>query len=120
MDGKGGWNNDFPDRMGGSDKNVFPGGMNNGMDAELMGKVMEVMRPANGVITDDIKETLVSLGLTAEQIDRISPMAGERFAGMGQNRGNRTPSANTGCMEPWGQNRNAPNHSDANAPPVKK
>lgn len=93
MGGKGGNNNnDFPDRMGGQDINSFPQGINNGIDIESMIKAMEIIQQANGEITDDVKEALVSLGLTSEEIDQISTMAvmaGAQFGGMRQTEQNR-------------------------------
>ena len=116
MGGRGGNNSDFPDRMGGQDKNSFPEDMNNGMDAELISKAMDIVRQAKGDITDDVKDVLISLGLTTEQIDQISTMAGGSFGGMEQNSGNRASPDNVDGMEEWEQNRNIPNHSDVSAP----
>lgn len=93
MGGKGGKESDFPDRMSGQDKNSFPGGMNNGMDADSMIQAMDIIRQANGKITDDEREALVALGLTAEQINQISTMAVGGFGGIGK----------------WEQNGGAPN-----------
>ncbi len=103
MGGKGGNNDDSPDRMDDRNKNSFPGGMNNVMDPESMFKAMEIIQQANGDITDDVKNELTALGLNSEQIDQIfamSVMAGRQFGGMGQ----------------MGQNSNAPNRFDINAP----
>lgn len=103
MGGKGGNNYDFPGGMGGWDKYSFPGGMNIGMDPETMFKAMDIIRQANGEITDDVKEALASLGLTSEQIDQISAMsvtAGGQFGGMRQTE----------------QNNNAPNSFNMRAP----
>lgn len=94
MGGKGRSNSDFPDRRGEQDKNSFPGGMNNGMDLELMGKAIDIIRQANGEMTDEVNENLLSLGLTTEQINQISTMASGRFDQRGQNSGNRTPPNN--------------------------
>lgn len=99
MGGKVGNNSDLSDRVGDQNKNSFPGGMNNGMDAEIISKAMDIVRQAKGDITGDVKETLVSLGLTTEQINQISRMTSEGFDGMKQ----------------WGQKRNTSNHSDVSA-----
>lgn len=99
--GKGGNNGDFPGGMAGQDKNIFPGGMNNEMDTELMSKAMDIIRQANGEVTDEVKEELLSIGLTAEQIEQLSAMGGERVDG----------------MRPGGQAvNNPPNRSDASVP----
>ncbi len=127
MGGRGGNNNGFPGRMGGQDTNTFPGGMggqnantfpggmNSGMDAELMRKAMDIIRQANGDITDDVKDALTSLGLTTEQIKQISEIDGRSFGRMGQNSDNRTPPDNVGGMQ-WGENSNNPRRTDVNAP----
>jgi hypothetical protein len=49
-------------------------------------KAMEIMQQTKGDITDEVRETLLSLGLTEEQFEQISAMAGEQFDGMGQKR----------------------------------
>ncbi len=115
MGGRGGNNMDFPDRMDGQDKNSSPGGMIQGMDRELMSKVMDIIRQANGEISDEVKEALTSLGLTTEQVDQITVMAGGRFGGMGLNSGDKTPPNNPGKMEQWGQDRNLPDPFAPNA-----
>jgi len=86
-----------------------------GMDFELMGKAMEILMKANGEISDEVKEELASIGLTAEQVGQITEMAG-RFGGMMQNRGDGNTPNNFGRMEPQGQNRNIPNFFPGNAP----
>ena len=107
MGGRGGDNNGFPNRMGGGDGNTFPGGMNNSMDTELMRKAMEILQQANGDITDEVKESLKAIGLTTEQIDQISTMAGGLFGRTGQNSNNRTPPNNFGGRQQWGENNNS-------------
>lgn len=46
-----------------------------GMDKELIAKAMEVVRQSSGEITDDVKENLINLGLTADQIEQIAAIA---------------------------------------------
>ncbi len=96
----GGKNGDFPNRMDDQDKNSFPGAMNNRMDTELMSKAIGIIRQANGEISDEVKENLLSLGLTTEQLEQLAAMGGGPFGGMEQTR----------------QNRNTPNHSPMSAP----
>lgn len=115
MGGRGGKNMGFPDRINGQDKNSSSGDMMQGMDRELMSKVMDIIRQANGEISDEVKEALTSLGLTAEQVDQITVMSGGRFGGMVQNSGDRTLPDNPGKMEQWGQDRNIPDPFAANA-----
>ena len=64
--GQGGW----PD-----------GGM---FDMELMQPAMQIIRDAGGELTDEVKATLVELGLTEEQIEALANMR------------NRMPGGNTG------------------------
>ncbi|HBN82720.1 MAG TPA: hypothetical protein DDZ89_02650 [Clostridiales bacterium] len=90
---------EFPGIMGGTDKSPFPGGMSNDVDAELMSKAMDILRQANGEITDDIKKSLASIGLTTQQIVQITAMTGGRFGG----------------TEPLGQNKSIPNPKDMGA-----
>ncbi len=100
MGGKGGNNSDFRDRMVDQYKNAFPEVMNNGIDTELMSKAISIIRQSNGKITEEVKETLLSLGLTTDQIEQLSAMDGRRF----------------GEMEQGEQNKNTLNLSDASAP----
>lgn len=92
MRGKGGNNSDFSERMDGQDKNTShgaPGGMITGIDKELMGKAMGIIMQSNGEITDEVKENLLSIGLTTEQIEQLSTMSSRRFSGMKKGRQNR-------------------------------
>lgn len=92
MGGKGDNNSDFPDRMGGQNKNTFPDApreMNSGLDKELMGKAMGIIMQSNGEITDEVKENLLSIGLTTEQIEQLSTMSSRRFGVMEKGRQNR-------------------------------
>ncbi|NLC06892.1 MAG: spore coat protein CotH, partial [Syntrophomonadaceae bacterium] len=97
MGGRGGNNGDFPNRMGGQDRN-FPETMNSGIDAETMRKVLDIIRQANGEIGDEEKEALLSLGLTEEQIKQFSAMGGGRFGGNPQNGEPRKPPMILGGM----------------------
>lgn len=119
MGGRGG----FPGRINGQDRNSSPGDAVQGMDFELMGKVMEIISKANGEISDEVKEELKSLGLTTEQVEQITSMAGGRFGGMMQNRenttfpnGDRTSSDKSGNMEQFGRGRNIPQSFGSNIP----
>ena len=76
---------DLGSMMGGG-KGGFPGGIGGEVDREVMLKAMEIMQQTKGDITDEVRETLLSLGLTEEQFEQISAMAGEQFDGMGQKR----------------------------------
>lgn len=96
---------------GGKD-NPFPGGFDN-IDMETMRKTGEIIMQANGQITDEIKEKLLSIGLTEEQINQISSMDGGRFGRMEQNGGDRTLPGNNEGTEPWRQNRKFPVNSGA-------
>lgn len=103
MGGKGGINSDFSDRRGGQDKNTASnalGGMSSGLDKELMDKAMGIIMKSNGEITDEVKENLLSIGLTTEQIEQLSTMSSRRFGGMEKDR----------------QTRNTLNSADASAP----
>ena len=84
MGGRGGNNSDFPGRMGGQDRK-FPGGMNNGIDPEIMRKALDIIRQVNGEIGDEEKEALLSLGLNDKQIEQFSVIGGGRFRGDPQN-----------------------------------
>ena len=106
MMGQRGMNSDFMERMGGQNAGLFPGGMNNEIDMELMSKAMDIIRQANGDITDEVKEALLSLGLTAEQIESFTVVAAGQFGNTGQNRENRMPPDNAGAAEQRGQDRN--------------
>ncbi|MCL2152178.1 MAG: CotH kinase family protein [Oscillospiraceae bacterium] len=72
-----GWQDRQPDRQGG----WLGGGM---FDMELMQQAMQILRDAGGDMTDEVKEALIELGLTEEQI--------EMFA----NTQNRMPGGNRG------------------------
>ncbi len=107
MGGKGDNNSDFSDRRGGQDKNTSsdaPGGMISGLDKELMGKAMGIIMQSNGEITEEVKENLLSIGLTTEQIEQLSTMSSRRFGGMEKGR----------------QTRNTQNSSDAGVPIAEK
>ncbi|MEW9124668.1 MAG: CotH kinase family protein [Thermotaleaceae bacterium] len=99
MGGRNGNSKDFPDGMDGQDMNPFSG-INNGIDTEIMSKAIDIIRQANGDITEDIKEDLISLGLTTEQINQLSVMANGHFGG----------------MEQGGRNRNTPNPPNPSIP----
>lgn len=75
----------------GGDNSDFPSGMNNGIDIELMSKAMDIIRQANGEITDEVKEEILSLGLTSEQIEQLSSMGDGNFGGRGSNNEQRIP-----------------------------
>lgn len=115
MMGQRGMNSDFMERMGGQNAGLFPGGMNNEIDMELMSKAMDIIRQANGDITDEVKEALLSLGLTAEQIESFTVVAAGQFGNMGQNRENRMTPDNAGAAEQRGQDRNPFIPSDISA-----
>lgn len=79
---------DLGSMMGGGDRNSLQEGSKederipssaanllDGMDKELIAKAMEVVRQSSGEITDDVKENLISLGLTADQIEQIAAIA---------------------------------------------
>jgi len=72
MGGRGDNNNGFLDGMNGQVRNPFPQAMNANMDAELMNKVIEIIQQANGELSYEARETLISLGLTAAEIDQLS------------------------------------------------
>jgi len=63
----------------------MPGGGMFGMDMEQMQQAMQILQDAGDELTDEVKETLLELGLTEEQIEMIAVML-SRFPGgnMGQ------------------------------------
>lgn len=105
MGGRGGMG--FPGRNE-QDGNSAPFDMFQSMDMELMGKAMEIVMQANGDITDEVKDKLISIGLTTEQVDQITETS-RLFRGMGQNMGNGAPPNNPGFggMQ-FGRDRNMP------------
>ncbi len=74
MGGRGDNNNGFLDGMNGQVRNPFQQEMNTNMDAELMNKAIEIIQQANGELSYEAREALISLGLTAAEIDQLSVM----------------------------------------------
>ncbi|HAQ42107.1 MAG TPA: spore coat protein CotH [Clostridiales bacterium] len=87
MGGKGGNIGDIPNEMGGQNPGQFPGNMSNALDMDLIAKAMDIIQQANGEITESVKEDLIELGLTEEQIEQISIMGNKQSEDMRQ--GNR-------------------------------
>ena len=78
-----------PGEMPGSEEGGFPGGQNqqgwgmgeNGFpetmpDQELMRQAMEIVQAAGGELTDQVKEQLLALGISEEQISFFEQMSG--------------------------------------------
>lgn len=105
---------DLGSMMGGKDSN-FPGVMNNGIDPEIMRKAMDIIRQAKGEIGDEVKQSLLSLGLTEEQVEQFAEMA-DRFGRGPQNGQIRQPPNNTGGMGMGGQGQNTPGPSSSSDP----
>ncbi len=96
MGGKGGNDNNFHGEIDVLGKSTLRIDKNNGIDAETMKKAMDIIWQANGEITDEVTKTLLSLGLTEEQIEQFSTMGGEQFSKMGQNKSDKNiPDNNT-------------------------
>ena len=112
MGGKGGNKGNIPGEIGTQDANTFPGNLGNGMDRKIMIKAMEIIRQTNGDITSDVKDKLISLGLTAEQIDQISGMATKKFGGMEQNDPNIGPPDNFRGIKQQDNNMNPSNNKE--------
>jgi spore coat protein CotH len=74
MGGRGDNNDGFLDGMNGQVRNPFPQEMNTNMDTELMNKAISIIQQTNGEISDEARETLISLGLTSAEIDQLSVM----------------------------------------------
>ncbi|MDR1629217.1 MAG: CotH kinase family protein [Oscillospiraceae bacterium] len=84
----------------------FPGGMGENMpDRELMQQAMRILEDAGGTITDAVKEQLLALGLTEEQISMLANMrggmdggpGGQGGFGMGGNAGGQSGSSQSGA-----------------------
>ncbi len=104
MGGKG--FGDFPNQMGRQDQNASPGdpgGMINGLDNELFIKAMGIIMQSNGEITDEVKENLLSIGLTIEQVEQLSTMSSRPFGGMERGRQSRNDRNAFGAGAPVGQ-----------------
>ncbi len=106
--------------MGGNREN---GGMDNAptngggrmfdVDQEIMEQAMSIIQGADGEITDEIKEQLLKLGLTEDQITMFSNM-GTRGGGR---QGQRTDNQNNNMQNPPDMNgQNPPDMNGQNAP----
>lgn len=91
MGGKGGNIGDMLNEMGGQNPGQFPGNMSNTLDMELIAEAMNAIQQANGEITESVKEDLIELGLTEEQIEQISIMGNKRSEDMGQGNQDNMP-----------------------------
>ncbi|QNU66105.1 CotH kinase family protein [Ruminiclostridium herbifermentans] len=110
MGGKG--FGDFPNRMGEQNQNApfgGPEGMINGLDNELFVEAMGIIMQANGKVTDEVKENLLSIGLTLEQVEQLSTMSANPFGGMERGRQPRNDMNVFGAGAPVGQRTSANN-----------
>lgn len=105
MGGRGGNRDDFSNGAGGQGANIFTGNFDNEMDRDSISKAMDIIRQSNGEITEEVKNELIYLGLTEEQIDQLSTMTIEGFAGDGQRDVNRTPPDGFNGIRQQGGNR---------------
>ena len=96
-------------------------GMQGGMfDMELMRQAMQIIMEADGELTDEVKGSLLELGLTEEMITMFSNMqngpGGEMFGGFpggaGQNAFAGGPDSLGGQMDPEGGDENMPRGMD--------
>lgn len=74
------------------------GGMGGMPDRELMEKAMPILQENSGVLSDEIKEQLLEMGLTEEQIAQVTEMTGRMPGRNAANQQSKAVSAN--AMDP--------------------
>lgn len=74
------------------------GGMGDMPDRELMEKAMPILQENSGVLSDEIKEQLLEMGLTEEQISQVTEMTGRMPGRNAANQQSKAVSAN--AMDP--------------------
>ncbi len=85
--------------MGGGDRGEGGfGGMGDMPDGELIVKAMPILQENGGVLSDEIKEQLLEMGLTEEQIEQVTEMTGRMPGRNAANQQSKAVSAN--AMDP--------------------
>ncbi len=74
------------------------GGMGDMPDRELMEKAMPILQENSGVLSDEIKEQLLEMGLTDEQISQVAEMTSRMPGRNAANQQSKAVSAN--AMDP--------------------
>lgn len=74
------------------------GGMGDMPDRELMEKAMPILQENSGVLSDEIKEQLLEMGLTEEQISQVTEMTSRMPGRNAANQQSKAVSAN--AMDP--------------------